>query len=479
MQVTETRAEGLSREFRVLIPAGDLDSRLTAKLEGMKDRIRLKGFRPGKVPLAYLKKAYGKSLMGEIVQEAVNEGSRQALDERELRPAREPRVDFEGEIEDVISGKADLAFTMSVEIMPEIVLAELSELEVERPVAEVADAEVEDALKRLAGQNRSWSAKPEDTAAEGGDRLLIDFKGDIGGEPFEGGAAENQHLVLGSGSFIPGFEDQLIGAKAGEDREVNITFPEDYGAKDLAGKGARFAVTVREVAGPDEILVNEELAARLGFETLAELRDAVRGRLRDDFASMSRMHLKRAILDALDRAHAFDSPPGMVEAEFEQIWRQVQHEIEHHGRSPDDEGKTEEEMKAEYRRIAERRVRLGLVLAEIGRRNNIKVTQDELAREIGKRTRMFPGQERQVYDYYVRNPAALAELRAPLFEDKTIDFILELAKVTDRTVDRQTLFEDPDSDIPGRHHHHDHDHDHHDHGHHHDHDHDHDHGHDD
>lgn len=446
MEVTETRSDGLSREFRVLIPASDLDTRLTEKLEGMKDQVHLKGFRPGKAPVSFLKKTYGKSLMGEIVQQAVNEGSRQALDERELRPAREPKLDFEQEMEDVISGKADLAFTMSVEVMPEFELADMSGLKVERPVAEVEDEDVDDALKRLAEQNQSYSPKPEGEAAAEGDRLTIDFKGDIGGEPFEGGAAEDQHLVLGSGQFIPGFEDQLMGAKAGEERDVNITFPEDYGAKELAGKEAHFAVTVKEVAAPDEISIDDDLATRMGFENLAQLKDAVRGRLKEDFAARSRVHLKRAILDALDEAHDFELPPGMVDSEFEQIWHQVEHEMEHHGRSAEDEGKTVDELKDEYRKIAERRVRLGLVLAEVGQRNNITVSQEELGREIGKRTRMFPGQEQQVYEYYARNPAALAELRAPLYEEKTVDFISELATVTDKPVDKETLFSDPDEE---------------------------------
>ncbi|MFP4004552.1 MAG: trigger factor [Alphaproteobacteria bacterium] len=446
MEVTETRSDGLSREFRVLIPASDLDTRLTEKLEGMKDQVHLKGFRPGKAPVSFLKKTYGKSLMGEIVQQAVNEGSRQALDERELRPAREPKLDFEQEMEDVISGKADLAFTMSVEVMPEFELADMSGLKVERPVAEVEDEDVDDALKRLAEQNQSYSPKPEGEAAAEGDRLTIDFKGDIGGEPFEGGAAEDQHLVLGSGQFIPGFEDQLMGAKAGEERDVNITFPEDYGAKELAGKEAHFAVTVKEVAAPDEISIDDDLATRMGFENLAQLKDAVRGRLKEDFAARSRVHLKRAILDALDEAHDFELPPGMVDSEFEQIWHQVEHEMEHHGRSAEDENKTVDELKDEYRKIAERRVRLGLVLAEVGQRNNITVSQEELGREIGKRTRMFPGQEQQVYEYYARNPAALAELRAPLYEEKTVDFISELATVTDKPVDKETLFSDPDEE---------------------------------
>lgn len=449
MEVTELSSEGLSREFKVLIPASDLDTKLTEKLEGMKDQIHLKGFRPGKVPVSFLKKTYGKSLMGEIVQAAVDESSRQALDERELRPARQPKVDFEGEIEDVISGKADLAFTMSVEVMPEFELADMSKLEVERPMAEVADEDVNDALQRLAEQNLSYAPKEAGAEAAAGDQLTIDFKGDIGGEPFEGGSAEGQQLVLGSGRFIPGFEEQLMGARAGEERDVNITFPEDYGAKDLAGKDAHFAVSVREVAAPDEIKLDDELAARLGFENLTQLKDAVTGRLKEDFAAQSRAHLKRAILDALDEAHNFELPPGMVEAEFQQIWNQVEHEKEHHGLSPEDEGKTDEELKAEYRKIAERRVRLGLVLAEVGRKNNITVSQDELSKAVAARARMFPGQERQLYDFYAQNPAALAELRAPLLEDKAVDFVSELAQVKDKKVDRETLFKDPDTEEAG------------------------------
>lgn len=446
MEITETRSEGLTREFKVVIPASDLDSRLTARLEDLKGKVQLKGFRRGKVPVSFLKKTYGKSLMGEIVEQAVSETSRQTLDERELRPALQPKLEVEGAIDDVIAGKADLTFTMAVELIPDFELTDLAALELERPVAEVTDEAVDDRLDQIARNNLTYSSRPEGEAAKEGDQLIIDFAGDVDGEPFPGGKGEDAPLVLGSGRFIPGFEDQLTGAKAGEEREVSVTFPEDYGAKNLAGKAAHFAVTVKDVAAPDPVVVDDEFAKRLGVEDLDQLKSAMADRLREEYAALSRAHLKRAMLDVLDKAHDFELPPGMVEGEFNGIWRHVEHQIEHHGRSPEDEGKSEDELKAEYRKIAERRVRLGLVLAEVGRRNNIVVSREELARAIGERARQFPGQERQVYDYYAKNEVAMAEIRAPLYEDKTIDFIAELAKVTDKPVDRETLLKEPEGE---------------------------------
>ena len=444
MQITETVTDRLHREFTIVVGAGDLDAKLTGKIVEIQPKVHMKGFRPGKAPVSFLKKTYGKSLMGDIVNETINESSEQLLKEKEIKPATTPRVDFVNPLDNVIAGKADLEFTMKVDLMPDFELANLSGLEAERLVADVADDQVEESLKRLADSQKTYTDKGEGAAAETGDAVSIDFEGRIGGEPFEGGKAEDFDLTLGSGAFIPGFEDQLTGAKAGDERTVKVTFPENYGAKNLAGQEAEFAVKVKAVKSPNPVTIDDELAKKVGVDTLDELKARVREQLQGEYARASRTHLKRSILDALDAAHSFDLPEGMVQAEFDAIWAQVKAELEREGASPEDEGKSEDELKAEYRTIAERRVRLGLVLAKVGEQNAIAVSQDEVNRALAGRARQFPGQEKQVVEYYTRNPQAMAELRVPLFEDKVVDFLGELMNVRDKKVDRDILFLDPD-----------------------------------
>jgi trigger factor len=444
MQITETVSEGLRREYKVIIPAGDLDQRLTGRIEEMKPKVHLKGFRPGKAPVSFLKKTYGKSMMGEIVQDAVNESSEKAVKDNALKPAFPPRIDLVSEIAQVVDGKADLEFTVKVDLMPDFEVADVSKLKVERLVSEVGDADVEDALKRIAEQSRTYTAREEGQGAEKEDAVVIDFVGRVNGEEFSGGKAEGFNLALGSGQLVPGFEDQLIGAKRGDAREVKVTFPADYPEAKLAGKEAVFSVSVKEVKKPDPVVTDDELAKRVGLDSLAALKDRVREQLKQDFARASRMHLKRRVLDALDAAHSFSLPPTMVEGEFTGIWSQVEAELKREGKTAADEGKSEDELRAEYHAIAERRVRLGLVLAKIGEQNGLTVAQDEIQRAIAQRARQFPGQEQQVFNFYANNPQAMAEVRAPIFEDKVVDFITELARVTDRKVDRETLFLDPD-----------------------------------
>ncbi|HXJ01456.1 MAG TPA: trigger factor [Micropepsaceae bacterium] len=444
MQITETISEPLHREFTVLIAAPDLEAKLTGKIAEMQPKIHMKGFRPGKAPISFLKKTYGKSLMGDIVNETINESSEQLLKEKEIKPATQPRVDFVNSLDNVIAGKADLEFTMKVDLMPDFQLANLSELKAERLVADVADDAVDEALKRLADSQKTYSDKGEGAVAEKGDAVTIDFEGKIGGEAFEGGKAEDFDLTLGSGAFIPGFEDQLIGAKAGEARTVSVKFPDTYGAANLAGKDAEFAVTVKAVKSANDVVIDDELAKKVGVESLDELKNRIREQLQGEYARASRTHLKRRILDTLDSAHSFDLPGGMVQAEFDAIWAQVQAELQREGVSPEDEGKSEDELKAEYRTIAERRVRLGLLLAKIGEQNAIQVSQDEVNRALAARARQYPGQEKQVIEYYTRNPQAMTELRVPLFEDKVVDFLGELIEVHDRKVSREILFLDPD-----------------------------------
>jgi trigger factor len=447
MQITQTVSEALRRQYTVTVAASELDAKVTKRLEEMKPRVNLKGFRPGKTPVSFLKKQFGKSVMGEVVEQAVNEGSQKAINDNQLKPALQPKVEPVGDVQQVVDGKADLQFTVTVDLMPEFETTDVSKLTVERLTSEVTDADVDEALDRLAKQSRGFAVRPEGEAAEKDDIVQIDFVGSIDGVEFEGGKGEDFNLTLGSGQFIPGFEEQLIGAKADEQRDVKVTFPAEYQAAELAGKDAVFAVTVKEIKTPEEAKIDDDLAKKMGLDNLATLKDRVRDQVKGDFTAASRLHLKRRILDALDTAHSFPLPPAMVEAEFESIWAQVEAELKREGKTAADEGKTEDELKAEYRAIAERRVRLGLVLGKLGEQNGISITGDEVNRAIMSRARQFPGQEQQVFQYYANNQQAQAEIRAPLFEEKVVDFIAELAQVTDKPVDRETLFKDPD-DLP-------------------------------
>jgi len=444
MQITETVSEGLRREYKIVVGAADLDKRLTGKIEEIKPRLSLKGFRPGKAPVSYLKKTFGKSMMGEIVEAAVNEGSQKAVTDNSLKVAFPPRVEPIGDVQAVVDGKADLEFKVVVDLMPDFDLADVSQLKIERLTADVTDSDIDDSIKRLAEQARTYSARGEGEAAEKGDAVLMDFVGRVDGEEFAGGKAEDFNLVLGSGQLIAGFEDQLLGSKAGEEREVNVTFPDDYPDDKLKSKAAVFSVKVKQIKKPDELVIDDTLAKNLGVDSLGTLKERVRDQLKRDFTAASRLHMKRRILDALDEKHAFPLPPTMVEGEFNGIWRQVEAELKRDGKTAEDEGKSEEELKKEYHDIAERRVRLGLVLARIGEQNGLTIGNDEVQRAVAARARQFPGQEQQVFEYYARNAQAQAEVRAPIFEDKVVDFIAELAEITDRKVDRETLFLDPD-----------------------------------
>jgi trigger factor len=446
MQITQTVSEDLRRQFTVTVPAAELDSRVTKRLEEMKGQVNLKGFRPGKAPVSYLKKQFGKSVMGEIVEQAVSEGSQKAIADNALKPAIQPRIEPVGDINDVVDGKADLSFTVTVDLMPEFTPADVSKISVEKLVSDIDDAQVEEQITRLAENMRSFTPRGEGEAAQSGDQVVIDFAGSIDGVPFEGGTGSDFNLTLGSGQFIPGFEDQLVGAKGGDKVDVKVAFPAEYHAPELAGKDAVFAVTVKDVKAPGETVISDELATNLGLPDLATLRERVKDQIKSEYGQASRMHLKRRILDALDNMHDFGLPPAMVEAEFNAIWAQVEAELAREGKTAADEGKTDEELRAEYRKIAERRVRLGLVLGKLGEQNGISIAGDEVQRAIMARARQFPGQEQQVFQFYANNPQAQAEIRAPLFEDKVVDFIAELATVNERKVDKETLFADPEDE---------------------------------
>jgi len=444
MEITETVSEALRRQFKIVIDAGDLDERLTGRLEEMKASVQLKGFRPGKAPVSYLKKTFGKKMMNEIVEQAVSETSQKTVQDHSLKLALPPQVEYVSEMAEVIDGRANLEFTVSVDLMPDFELGDPAKIKIERLVADVTDEEVDAALERVAEQARSYSPRPEGEAAADKDSVNIDFVGRVEGEEFAGGKAEDFTLVLGSGQLIAGFEAQLIGAKAGEERDVQVTFPADYPDAKLAGRPAVFAVKVNEVKSPDSLVLDDSLARTLGVDSLATLRTRLRDQLRTDFNRASRMHVKRRILDALDAQHSFPLPETMVSREFDTIWAQLEAELKREGKTAEDEGKTEDELKEEYRRIAERRVRLGLVLARMGEQNGITVAPDELQRAIMARARQHQGKEQEAFNFYSSNPQAQAEIRAPIFEEKVVDFITELSDVTERKVDRETLFLDPD-----------------------------------
>jgi trigger factor len=473
MQVTETLNDGLKRKLNMTIPAQDLVSQLDAKLAEIKDKASIKGFRPGKVPVHHLKKVYGRSAMAEVMQDAINNSVTQTLSERSERAATQPKVDLPEDqdvINRVIEGQADLAFDVSYEVLPPVELMDFKTVTYNRPVVEITDDELDTEVKRVFRNNRGYEDKGDDAVVADGDRLGLSFVGKIDGETFEGGSSDHAHVTVGSGEFIPGFEEQLIGMKKGETREVTVTFPADYQQENLSGKTAQFDVTMLHIDAPKAGELDDDFAKTLGLDNVEALREAVKGQMRAALDSMSRQHVKRQILDALDNGHKFDVPEQLVEAEFEQIWGRVKHEIEDHGRSFEDEGTTEDEARAQYHKIAERRVRLGLVVAEVGNANKVEVTDDEHQQALIAEVRRFPGQEQQVYDYYRKNPQALAGLRAPVFENKVVDFVAAEGKATDTPMTREALAKliqsdeyDDDGD-EHEHHHHDHDeHDHHDH----------------
>jgi trigger factor len=445
MQVTETLAEGLKHEFQINVPASDLDAKADARLVDMKDKVRLNGFRPGKVPVSHLKKVYGRSVMAETVEQTIRDTNTQIFTERGFRLATEPKVTMPTEeraVEDILTGKSDLTYTVSIEVVPAIQLADFKSFTVEKPVVDVTDADIDEAIKRIADQNRSYVAKADGAKAEKGDRVTINFKGTIDGTPFDGGTGEGIQVVIGAGQFIPGFEDQLIGIASGETRIVKASFPKNYASEKLAGQAAEFETTATVVEAPEDTKIDDDFAKSLGLESLDKLKEAARERLVAEFAGATRQRVKRFLLDRLDETHRFEAPPSLVDEEFRLMWNSIKAEMESSGKTFADEDTTEEAAEEEYRTIADRRVRLGLVLSEIGEKNKITVTDDEVSRAVIERARSMPGREKEVWDYYRSNANALAQLRAPIYEDKVVDFILELANVTEKKVTREELFRD-------------------------------------
>ena len=442
MQIKELSAEGLSKTFSVTVPKADLAKKLTAKIKEMQPQVTLKGFRPGKVPEAHIRKMFGQSMMGDLIQEVVNESSQQVINDNKLRPAGQSKIDLRANGEDVISGKADLEYQMVVESIPEFDPVDPEKLKFTRLVHAPAQKDLDERLKELASSQKTYKKKAKTAKAKNEDAVLIDFVGTVDGVAFDGGAMDGHQLVLGSGTFIPGFEEQLVGVKAGDELDVKVTFPEPYQSADLAGKDAIFATKVIEVQAATDSEIDDDFAKKFGMESADALKTAVKEQYEAELAGQSRLRLKRAILDELDAKHKFDLPPGMVEAEFTNIWQQVQAEKEAGNLDEEDAKKTDKALEKDYRKIASRRVRLGLVLAEMGQKHEIQITNEELQQAMVAEARQYPGQEQQVIEFYQKNPQAIAQLRAPIYEEKVVDLIVEKAKMTDKKVDKETLFEE-------------------------------------
>ncbi len=445
MQIVEKSVEGLSRVYGVTVPAAQLAEKVEARIAEITPTLNLKGFRPGKVPAGHVRKMFGRSLMSEVVEQTITETTQKVLADNNLRPAGEPDLRPEGDIQQVVEGKADLAYEIALEVIPEFEPTDFSAIALKRPVYEPTDKEVDEAVAELAESSKTYEPRKGKTVkAKDGDQLLIDFVGRVDGEAFEGGSAEDATLTLGSGQFIPGFEEQLVGAKPEDEVLVKVTFPAEYQAAHLAGKDAEFTVTVKEVRAPKASKVDDDLAQRLGIEDLEKLKELLRSNLQSQFAGATRFKLKRALLDVLDEKHDFPLPPRMVEAEFTQIWDQVQEDKTAGNLPPEDADKSDDQLRDEYRKIAERRVRLGLVLAEVGRINNVQVTEQELAEAMRQEAMRYGPQAQQIFDFLRQNPSAQAQIRAPIFEEKVVDLIVSKAKVEDEKVSREELLKEDD-----------------------------------
>ncbi|UXS01487.1 trigger factor [Agrobacterium tumefaciens] len=443
MQVIETLSEGLKRELKVVIPAADMKARLDERLVDAKDKVRINGFRPGKVPVGHLKKMYGKSIMVELVNELVREKPTEILSSRGEKSATQPAIamtEDEKEADKIIAGEADFEFTLAYEIIPAIELKANDGIKVTREVVEVSEEEINEQILKIAESARTYETK-KGKAAEG-DRVTMNYLGKVDGVAFDGGAAEDAELVLGSGRFIPGFEDQLVGVKAGDEKTITVTFPADYPAANLAGKEAAFDITVKEVAAAGAVEINDELASKLGLESAEKLKEIVKGQIESQYGNVTRQKVKRQILDQLDEMYKFDTPAGLVDAEFDNIWRQINTDLAQSGKTFADEDTTEEEAREEYRKLAERRVRLGLVLSEIGEKAGVEVTEEEMQRALFQQLQQFPGQQKEILDFFRNTPGASASLRAPIFEEKVIDKLLGEISVTDKTVSKEELLAD-------------------------------------
>ncbi|WP_191059034.1 trigger factor [Geminicoccus harenae] len=441
MQVTQVSADGLKHHLKVVVPAADIETKVAERLSALAKTARLPGFRPGKAPVSLLKKQYGRSVTGEILEKSIDEGSKKAIADNQLRPALQPKV----EVTSFDEGK-DLEFELHVENLPTPPEVDLAAIELTRYEAEIPAETVQKALDDIVKANRPYAEPAEPRPAQQDDRVTIDFAGKIDGVAFDGGTGKDMPVVIGSGMLVPGFEDQLVGTSVGEEKVIEVTFPEDYGAENLKGKAATFDIKVTKIEEPGLVQLDDEFAKKLGQESVDKLKEAVEGRFAAEYGRATRMKLKRALLDVLADRYPFEVPPGMVELEFDAIWNQLTAEMQRQGQTFADENKSEEEAKEEYRKIAERRVRLGLLLSDIGTKNEVKVENKELQQAMIAQAQRFPGQARQVFEFYQKNPAALEQLRAPIFEDKVVDFIVEKAKVETQKVSPEELMKEVDED---------------------------------
>ncbi len=445
MQVTETLNEGLKRGFTVVVPAAELDSKRTARLAELGKSMNLKGFRPGKVPMAVVKQRYGTAVTGEVLEQAVNDATREVMTERGLRQAAQPKVEL---VHGAAPGDSeDLEFTLELELLPEIAQPDLSQLSLTRLKAEPDAETIDKALADIAKRQRSFETVEETRPAANGDVLEVDFVGKIDGVAFDGGTANDVNVELGGQGFIPGFAEQLEGMSAGEKRTITVTFPADYQATELAGKEATFDIDAKALKRPVDVALDDELAKKIGFEGLEQVREAIAGQVRNEYEQLSRMRIKRELLDALATQTDFEAPAGMVDAEFGSIWSRVEQDLKADKLDEEDKGKDEETLRSDYRKIAERRVKLGLLLAEIGRVNGVTVTPEEMMRAMRAEASRYPGQEMQVIEFFRANPQAAESLRGPIFENKVVDYVLELAKVEDKTVTPEELADVPPADL--------------------------------
>ncbi|MEE9314113.1 MAG: trigger factor [Rhizobiaceae bacterium] len=443
MKVTETLNEGLKREITVVCPAKAMNKKRDERLVELKDKVKVNGFRDGKVPMSHVAKLYGKSVMSELVNETIDEETKKILKKRDEKAAQQPKISMtedEAEAEEILAGKKDFEFKIVYEVIPPFEISDFKKLKIERPVVDVSDKEIMEQVERIAESNATYETKKGKAADK--DRVTMDYAGSIDGEPFDGGKDEGAHLVLGSNTFIPGFEKQLIGTKAGDSLDVKVSFPDEYGAAHLAGKDAVFAVTVHEVSKAAAVKIDDELAKTLGLDDLDKLKEVIKGQIESQYGEQTRSKVKRQLLDQLDKQHKFDLPEGMVEQEFNNIWGQITNDLEQAGKTFKDEDTTEKKARADYMKLAQRRVRLGLVLAEIGDEAKIEVTENELQQALMQQVQQYPGQEQQIYEFFQKNPDAVGGLRAPIFEEKVVDHILEKATVKDKTVSKEELMKE-------------------------------------
>ncbi|MBT3989766.1 MAG: trigger factor [Rhodospirillaceae bacterium] len=446
MQVTETNNEGLKRAYKIVVPAADIEEKINARLTQIAQTANMPGFRPGKVPVSLLKKQHGQAIMGEILEMTVSESSQATIVEKELRPVAQPKIEI-----DKFDEGGDLEYSIELEVFPDIELTDFSKLKLERKKVPANEDQVEEIIGQMADGQKDSKPIEKNRPIATGDVAVIDFTGSVDGEEFAGGKAEDYGLEIGSGSFIPGFEEQIIGKEVGNEFDVSVTFPDQY-AEELAGKDAVFAVKIKELRETTPATLDDAFAQKMGAENLEDLKDKLRENQEAELAQYTRMRVKRDLLDVLDDVHEFELPGGMIESEFEAVWHQFEHQRKEHPDQidEDDKGKTDDELKEEYRDISARRVRLGLLLAEIGRINEITVTPDEVNRAIMQEAQQYKGQEKEVFEYYKNNPEAMQAVQSPLLEDKVVDYILELANVSEKVVTIEELMAEPEEAKPAK-----------------------------